>query len=250
MSAASSVTSDLSLEDLIQGLRDTSCVYLQEEREVLIEEWNPSSLALGWAHLRHILCLKFPVKTDYSFPLHDLHEIRPRLISSCVMSCFPWDHTGFLGEFFFSFLASLGLLIRTSLFAAIRGYSVIAAHLFSNPVLLLSRSQALGHSGSVVVFHQLSCRAAFVIVPNQVWNTYLYHWIKRENTLERIWNASLLHETWHHGLFMRRLIEVCALLQATSWDQDWFRFPSQVFLQHLNCPAMWLCSCSSFWNPH
>ena len=91
-----------------------------------------------------------------------------------------------------------------------------------NPVLLLSRSQALGHSGSVVVFHQLSCREAFAIIPNQVSNAYLQLWIKRQNTLGEIWNASLLHESWHHGLFMRRLIEDCPRLQATSWDQDWF----------------------------
>ena len=120
--------------------------------------------------------------------------------------------------------------------------------LFFNPVLLLSRSQALGHSGSVAVVRQLSCPGAFAVFQNQVSNAYFKHWIKRENTVEGIWNTSLLHETWYHGLLMRRLIEDCPLLQATSWDQDWFRFPSQVFLQHLDCPAMWLCSCLSFWN--
>ena len=131
VSAASSVTSDLSLEDLIQGLRDTSCMYLQEEREVLVEEWNPSSLALGWgtfeAHLMsQVTCenrLQLPSprlawnKTQTNFILcHVLFLLRPHWFSGRI--------------FFFSLLASLGLLLSTSLFAAIRGYSVIAAHLF------------------------------------------------------------------------------------------------------------------------
>ena len=41
------------------------------------------------------------MKTGCSFPLHDLHDIRPRLVSSFFMSCFPWDLTGFSGRIFF-----------------------------------------------------------------------------------------------------------------------------------------------------
>ena len=83
-------------------------------------------------------------------------------------------------------------------------------------------SQALGHSGLVVVPHRLSCPGAFTIFPNQVSSAYLKHWIKRESTLEGIWNKSLLYETWHHGLFMRRKIEDCPYFQQppeirTDW---------------------------------
>ena len=97
---------------------------------------------------------------------------------------------------------------------------------------------------------RFNCPGAFEIFPSQVSNSYLKHWIKRENILEGIWNTSVLHETWHHGLFLRRPIEDCPLFQATSWDQHWFKFPSQVFLQHLEAvPTMWLyptVSLSSF----
>ena len=83
-------------------------------------------------------------------------------------------------------------------------------------------SQALGHSGSVVVAHWLSCPGAFTIFPNQDSNAYLKHWIKRENTLEGIWNKSLLRETWHHGLFIRRNIEDCPCFkQPPEIRTDW-----------------------------
>ena len=189
------------------------------------------------------------MKAGCSFPLHDLHEIRPRLVSSFVMSCFPWGHTGFSGRIFF-FFGCTRSDAQDFYICSKQGLLCNCSTLVFSPVLLLIRSQALGHSGSVVVAHWLRCPGVFAIFPNQISNACLQHWIKRENTLEGIWNAILLHETWHHGLLMRRLIEDCPLLQATSWDQDWFRFPSQVFQQHLDCPAMWLCSCLIFWNPH
>ena len=43
------------------------------------------------------------MKTGCSFPLHDLHDIRPRLVSSFCMSSFPWPLTGFSGIIFFFF---------------------------------------------------------------------------------------------------------------------------------------------------
>ena len=82
-------------------------------------------------------------------------------------------------------------------------------HWLFSPVLLLMEITGSRHSGSVVVAHRLSCPGAFTNLQNQDSNAYLKHWIKRENTLEGIWNKSLLHETWHHGLFMRRKIEDC-----------------------------------------
>ena len=56
------------------------------------------------------------MKTGCSFPLHDLHDIRPKLVSSFYMSCFPWDLTGFSGRiyFFLLILAALGLHFRES----------------------------------------------------------------------------------------------------------------------------------------
>ena len=136
VSFASSVTFDLSLEDLIQGLGDTD--------RVLVEGWEGGasgrvksqlpSLRLGLC-LRHNLHPKFPVKTGSCFPLHRLHDIWPRLVSSFLMSCFPWDPLISLQEFFFFFLSLGGsrssLLLRTSIFAASRGSSVIAVHWFS-----------------------------------------------------------------------------------------------------------------------
>ena len=147
-----------------------------------------------------------------------------------------------LGEFFFFFFGCTRSDAQDVSICSKQGLLCNCSTLVFSPVLLLSKSQVLGHSGSVVVAHWLRCPGVFAIFPNQISNARLQHWIKRENTLEGIWNATLLHETWHHGLLMRRLIEDCPLLQATSWDQDWFRFPSQVFQQHLDCPAMWLCS--------
>ena len=60
--------------------------------------------------MRHNLYPKFLVKTGCRFPLHDLHEIRPRLVSSFFMSFFPQDLTGFSRIiFFFLILVALGL---------------------------------------------------------------------------------------------------------------------------------------------
>ena len=56
-------------------------------------------------------------------------------------------------------------------------------------MLLLSRSQALRHSGSVVVAHQLSCPGAFAVFPNQVSNTCLKYWIKRKT----LWKEFEMH---------------------------------------------------------
>ena len=53
------------------------------------------------------------MKTGCSFPLHDLHDIRPRLVSSFFMFCFLWDFTGFSGRifyfYFYFFLPAIGL---------------------------------------------------------------------------------------------------------------------------------------------
>ena len=139
---------------------------------------------------------------------------------SCPAS--PETTLASLGEFFFFFLSFFFFFCCTksvaqdSSICSKQGLVCNFSTLFFNPVLLLSISQALGHSGSVVLAHQLTCLGASAIFLNQVSNTYLKHCIKRENTLEGIWNASLLHETWHHGLFMRRLIEEGLLLQAIS----------------------------------
>ena len=80
------------------------------------------------------------MRTDCSFLLHDLHEIRPRLVSPFVMSCFPWDHTGFSGRIFLSLiLAMLGLnCCSWLLYLQSSGYSVIAAHWLS--ILCFSRA--------------------------------------------------------------------------------------------------------------
>ena len=65
-------------------------------------EWNPSFLALDWG-MFEAQYPKLPVKTGCGLPLHDLHDIRPRLVSSFYMSSFPWDLTGFSGRIFFFF---------------------------------------------------------------------------------------------------------------------------------------------------
>ena len=196
----SSVTFDLSLEDLIQGLGDTSWV--------LVEGWEGGACRKVKSQLPS-LGLGHVWGTTY-VP----SSLWKQAVASLSMTCMKSDPDRF--------------------------------HPFSS---LASYETSLVSLGEYI-YIWLSCHGTFAVFPNQVSNTYLKHSIKMENTLEGIWNASLLHETWHHGLFMGRLIEDCPLLQATSWDQDWFRFPSQVFLQHLGCPAMWLCSCLSFWNPH
>ena len=79
-----------------------------------------------------------------------------------------------------------------------------------------------GHSGSGAVGHQLSCPGTFEIFPNKISKAHLKCWMKRENPLEGIWNKSLLRETWHHGLFMRRLREDCLCFkQPPEIRIDW-----------------------------
>ena len=79
-----------------------------------------------------------------------------------------------------------------------------------------------GHSGSGAVGHQLSCPGTFEIFPNKISKAHLKCWMKRENPLEGIWNKSLLHETWQHGPFIRRLTEDCPCFKQTlEIRTDW-----------------------------
>ena len=149
-------------------------------------------------------------------------------------------------------MAPLGLHCCSGLLYLQQAGATLQLHYTGFSVLCFSwgRSQALKHSVSVVVACWFSCPEAFEIFPNQVSNTYLKHWIKRENILKKFEVHNFYMKLWHHGLFLRRPIEDCLLLQASSWHLDWFRFPSQVFLQHLEAvPPMSLCSCLSLWNP-
>ena len=101
-----------------------------------------------------------------------------------------------LGEFLFFFFCCTRSVAQDSSICSKQGLLCNLSTLFFNSVLLLSRSQAPRNSGWVVLALQLTCPGAFAIFHNHISNTYLKHWIKRENTLERIWNASLLHENW------------------------------------------------------
>ena len=212
MSFASSVTFNLSLKDLIQGLGDSSWV--------LVEGWEGGASgrvksqlpSLGLGHVWGTTYIPRSLwKQAVVSLLQALHDIRPRQVSSFFMSCFHLALTGFSGRIFLFLI-----------FAATRGYSVMAVHWLFNPVLLLmliTGSRALRLSSCA---HRLSCPGAFTIFPNQVSSAYLKHWIKRESTLEGIWNKSLLYETWQHGLFMRRKIEDCPYFQqppeiSTDW---------------------------------
>ena len=66
------------------------------------------------------------------------------------------------------FIAVCGL----SLLVASRRYSVVVVH----GRLTVAASLALGHSGSVVVAHGLSCPAACGIFPDQGSNSCPLHW--------------------------------------------------------------------------
>ena len=48
------------------------------------------------------------MKTGCSFPLHDLHDIRLRLVSSFVMPCFHWDLSGFSGRIYIYIYINFG----------------------------------------------------------------------------------------------------------------------------------------------
>ena len=134
---ASSVTFDLSLEDLIQGLGDTSWVLVegweggangrvksQLPSTQLEHIWGttyvPSSL---WKQTVAYLSMKSD--PDYFHPFS--------CPASPETSWFLWETFFFLN---FGCTRS-SLLLRTSLFAASRGYSVIPVHWLFNPVLLL-----------------------------------------------------------------------------------------------------------------
>ena len=95
------------------------------------------------------------------------------------------------------------LLLKTSLFAGSRGYSVIAVYWLFNPVLLLmyiTGTRALRLSCSPPAY----LPGAFAIFPNQVLSTG-----SKGKTLWKEFETFtcfcflLLHEAWHHGLFMR-----------------------------------------------
>ena len=98
------------------------------------------------------------------------------------------------------------------------------AWVFHSSVFSCCTSQILGHTGSVIVAHWLNLPAASGVFPNQISNAYSKHpadrllttGLKGKSFWEGLRNQSLLHETWHYGLFLRRLIECCPLLQATS----------------------------------
>ena len=220
--------------------------------------WNISSLALAWGTT---YVSEFLVGTGCSFPLQDLQGIRPGVVSSFLLSSFPCDLTGFFCRNWKKkfWLHSVFTAQVFSISSEQELPCSCCAWVFHSSVFSCCTSQILGHTGSVIVAHWLNLPAASGVFPNQISNAYSKHpadrllttGLKGKSFWEGLRNQSLLHETWHYGLFLRRLIECCPLLQATSWDQDWFRFPSQVFLQHLEAvPAMWLCSYLSFWNPH
>ena len=238
MSFVSSVIFVLSLEDLIQGLGDTSWL--------LVEGWDGGTSGRVKSQLPR-LGLGHVWGTTY-IPSSLWKQALASLSMTCMISDPDWFHpfscpaspeTSLvsLGEYFninlfiliggiffkkHFHLTKFSLLLRTSLFAASRGYSVIAVHCLFNPVLLLMEITGSRHSGSVVVAHRLSYPGASTIFPNQDSNAYLKYWIKRENTLEGIWNKSLLHETWYHGLFMRRNIEDCPCFkQPPEIRTDW-----------------------------
>ena len=107
------------------------------------------------AHLRHNLHPKFPVKTGSCFLLHDLHDIRPRLVSSFFMSCFHLALTGFSGRkknfFFFS---KQGLLCNGSALAFQSCASLDVDHRLQG-----SQTQQLWPTGLVALGHLQSSQA-------------------------------------------------------------------------------------------
>ena len=143
VSFASIVTFDFSLEDLIQGVGDTSWV--------IVEGWEGGTSGRVKSQLPS-LRLGHVWGTTY-IPSSLWKQALASLSMTCMISDPDWFHpfscpaspeTSLvsLQEFLFIYFFNFGctrslLLLRTSLFAVNSGYSVIAVHWLFYPVLLL-----------------------------------------------------------------------------------------------------------------
>ena len=137
------------------------------------------------------------------------------------------------------------LLLKTSLFAGSRGYSVIAVYWLFNPVLLLmyiTGTRALRLSCSPPAY----LPGAFAIFPNQVlstgskgktlWKEFeINHFYMTLGTMAYLWGDWKRIVPASNNLLRSRMIEVpLPSVPRESWSY----------------PAMWLCSYLSFWIPH
>ena len=168
VSFASSVTFDLPLEDLIQGLGDTSWVLVQGwdgDASGRVKSQLPS---LGLEHIWDTTYISSSLwKQDVaSLSILEWNQTQTCFILFHVL--LPLRPHWFLWENFKKNFGCtrLSLLLRTSLFAAAGANLWFQCAGFSFLCFSWCRSQALGHSGSVVVAHRLSCPRAFAIFPN------------------------------------------------------------------------------------
>ena len=219
-------------------------------------EWNPSSLALGWGTFEAQLTSQVPYENRLLLPSPWLAWYQTQTGFILFHVLLPLRPHWFLCKNFYLFIYFLNF--GCTVFIAAQDFSICSEQgLLCNCSALAFQScaspdvdQSLGHSGTVVLAHWISFPGVLAIFPNQVSKIYLKHWIRRENPLEGIWNKSLLHETWHHGLFMRRLREDCPCFkQPPEIRTDWGSPPKGSY-RIMNLSCMWLCSCFSFWIPY
>ena len=216
-------------------------------------EWNPSSLGLGhiwgttyipsslWKQALASLSMTYMISDSDWFHPFSCPAFPETSLVSLPDFCFNffkfWLHSVFFASQVFCICSEWGLLCNCS---------ALAFQSCASPDV----DQSLGHSGSVVLAYWVSCPGAFAIFPNKASNAYLKHWLRRENPLEGIWNKSLLHETWHHALFMRRMREDCPCFKPPpEFRTDWSSPPNGSY-RILKLSWHMVCSFFSFWIPH
>ena len=114
-------------------------------------------------------------------------SLSPSLLHFPPLPCFPFFCGGWWLWFvcFWVFLAALGprqLLHKPSLVSG--GYSLVKCLGFSCIGFFCCGARVLGHAGSVVAAHGLSCPLACGIFSDQKLNLYPFHWKEDSQPLE------------------------------------------------------------------
>ena len=143
---------------------------------MLVWEWNPSSLSLGWGTFEAQLTSQVPCENRLLLPSPWLAWYQTQTGFILFHVLLPLRPHWFLCKnFYFIIFLNFGCTV----FIAAQDFSICSKQgLLCNCSTLAFQSctspdvdQSLGHSGSVVLAHWVSCPGAFVIFPNQVLNT-------------------------------------------------------------------------------
>ena len=220
--------------------------------EALVGEWNPSSLALGWGTFEAQLTSQVPYENRLLLPSPWLAWYQTQTGFILFHVLLPLRPHWFLCKNFYLFIYFLNF--GCTVFITAQDFSICSEQgLLCNCSALAFQScaspdvdQSLGHSGSVVLAHRVSCPGAFAICTNQVLNTgsegkalwkefEINHFYMKLGTMAYLW-----------GDWERIVLASSNLLRSELIEVPLPRVPTGSW----SCPSMWLCSCFSFWIPH